>query len=87
VTGVTGDVRGRGGMTGGTGGGAGSSVIGIAAGGVGGECGGARLAHRHLTSHPGTPCFDSFPRPVVSRVLLLEVREYTLSAVSGPARQ
>jgi hypothetical protein len=72
VTGVTGSVGGRGSATGRTGGGAGRSLIGVAGGGVGGKCGGARLAHRYLTTHPGTPRFDSFPRPVVYRVMLLE---------------
>jgi hypothetical protein len=49
---------------------------------VGGDCGGTRLAHRNLTAHPGTPRFDSIPRSVVFRVLLLEVRDYVLGAVS-----
>jgi hypothetical protein len=84
VTGVTGNVGGCGGVTGGTGGGTGRRLIGVAGGGVSGKCGGARLAQRYLTTYPGTPCFDSFPRSVVFRVLLLEVREYMLGAVSGP---
>jgi hypothetical protein len=86
VAGVTGHVGGCGGMTGGTGGGTGCSVIGVAGGGVGGNCGGARLAARYLTTHPGTPCFDGFPRSVVVWVLLLEVWEYMLGAVSRPER-
>lgn len=87
VTGVAGSVGGCGGLTGGTGGGAGGSLIGVAGGGMGGRCGGARLAHRYLTTYPGTPCFDSFPRSVISRVLLLEVSEYMLGAVCGPEHQ
>jgi hypothetical protein len=86
VTGVTGHVGGCGGVTGGTGGGAARSLIGFAGGGVSSNCGGARLAHRYLATHPGTRCFDSFPRPVVCRVLLLEVREHVLGAVGGPER-
>ena len=46
VTGVTGDVGGCGGMTGGACGSPCRSVIGVAGGGVGDKCGGARLAHR-----------------------------------------
>ena len=84
MTGVTGNVGGCGGVTGGTGGGTGRSLIGVAGGGMGGKCGGARLAHRYLTTHPGTPCFEGSARSVVFRVLLLEVREYMLGAVSGP---
>jgi hypothetical protein len=56
-------------------------------GGVGGEYGGTCLAHRNLTTHPGMPCFDSIPRSVVFRVLLLEVWEYVLDAVSGPEHE
>jgi hypothetical protein len=85
--GVRGNVGGCSGVTGGASGGAGSSLIGGAGGGVGGKCGGARLAHRNLTTHPATPCFESIPRSVVFRVLLLEVREYVLGAVSGPEHQ
>jgi hypothetical protein len=87
VTGVTGNVGGRGGVAGGTGGGTGRRLIGVAGGSVSGKCGDARLAQRYLTTHPGTPCFDSLPRSVVVRVLLLEVREYMLGAVSGPEHQ
>ena len=87
VRGVTGNVGGCGGVTGVAGGSAGRSLIGVAGGGVGGECGGARLAHRNLTTHPGTSCFDSIPRSVVFRVLLLEVWEYVLGAASGPEHQ
>jgi hypothetical protein len=83
VTGVTGDVGGCGGVTGGTGGSTGSRVIGVA----GGKCGGARLTHRYLAAHPGTPCFEGFARSVILRVLLLEVREHVLGAVGGPEHQ
>lgn len=60
-------------VTSGTGGGASCSLIGIASSGVGGECGTARFAHRYFITRPGTPCFNSFSRSVVSRVLLLEI--------------
>jgi hypothetical protein len=73
-------------------GGGGYSVVGSVrgvSGDVGGKCGGARLTHRYLITHPGTPCLESIARPAVFRVLLLEVREYMLGeymlgAVSGP---
>jgi hypothetical protein len=84
VTGVSGNVGGCGGVTSGTGSGTGRSLIGVAGGGVSGRRGGARLAHRHLTAHPGTSCFNSLPRSVVLRGLLLEVREHALCAVGGP---
>jgi hypothetical protein len=86
VTGVTGNVGGCGGVTGSTGGGASCSLIGVAGGGVGGKCGGARLAQGDLATHPGTHCFYSFPRSVVFRALLLEVREDMFGAVCGPER-
>ncbi len=87
MTGVTGNMGGCGGVTGGAGGGTGCTFIGIAGGGVGANRGGARLAQRYLTTHPGTACFDGFPRSVVFRVLLLEVWKYMLGAVSGPEHQ
>jgi hypothetical protein len=62
-------------------------LINGAGGGVGGNGGGARLAHRDLATRPGTPCFDSIPRSVVFRILLLEVWEYVLGAVGGPEHQ
>ena len=40
-----------------------------------------------LTTHPGTPRFGGIPGPVVIGVLLLEVSEYVLGAVSGPGYQ
>lgn len=86
VRGVRGNVGGCCGMTSREGGGAGRSSIGVA-GGVGGKCGGAHLAHRDLTTHPGTPCFDRFPRSVVFRIILLEVWEYVLGAVGGSEYQ
>ncbi len=81
---VVGGVRSVGG---GLGGGLGLSSIGLACCGVGGERGGARLAHLYPSARPGTSRFDGPPRPVVSRVLVLEVREYALGAVGGPERQ
>jgi hypothetical protein len=68
------------------GGGAGRSSIGVA-GGVGGKCGGAQLAHHDLTMHPGTPCFGRFPRSVVFRIILIDVWEYVLGAVGGSEYQ
>jgi len=87
VSGVTDNMGSCGGVTGSAGGGTGSRLIGVAGGGVGGKCGGARITQSYLTAHPGTPCFDSFPRSVVSREHLLEVWKYMLSAVSGPEHQ
>ena len=87
VTGVTGDVGGRGGVTGGTGGSAGGSVIGSARRRMGSQCGGARLAHRDLATHPCTPRCDCFPRAVVVRVLLLKVGEDMFGAGGGPEHQ
>jgi len=87
VRGVTGNVGGCCGVTGGAGGGAGRSLFGVACGGMGGKSCRPTLANPYLTTHPGTPCLDSFPRPVVFRVLLLEVREYVLGAASGPEYQ
>jgi hypothetical protein len=87
VTGVTGHVGGSSGVTGGAGGGASRTFIRVASGGVGGDCGGARLTHPYLAPRPCSRCLDSFPRSVVARVLLLEMREYVLGAVGGPERQ
>jgi len=87
VTGVADDMGGGGGVAGGTGGSSGRSVIGVAGGGVSGKCGGARLAHRYLATHPGTPCSEGFARSVVFRVLLLEVWEHVLGAVGSPEHQ
>ena len=73
VRGVAGNVSDCGGVTGRAGRSSGRSLIGVASGGVGGKRGGTRLAHRDLTTHPGTPCFDRFPRSVFFRIILLEV--------------
>src|SRR5829696_2370235 len=83
---VGGDVGGRGGVSRGTGGSLGLGSIGLA-GGVGGERGGACLAHLHPSARPGTPGLDGPPRPGVSRALLLKVWEHVLGAVGGPERQ
>lgn len=87
VAGVTGYMGGCGGVTGSTGGSAGRTIISVASGGVGGNCGSARLAALYLTPRPGAPCFKGFARSVVFRVLLLEVREHVLGAVGGPEHQ
>jgi hypothetical protein len=87
VNSVTGHVSGGCGVTGGAGGSASRSLIDVAGSGVGGKCGGTRLAHRDLTTHPCTPGFDSFPRSVVFQVLRLEVWEYMLGAVGCPEHQ
>ncbi|GGM80047.1 hypothetical protein GCM10012275_58290 [Longimycelium tulufanense] len=71
-------------MTGGPSNGASHSLIGVASGGVGGKRGGARLAHRDLTTHPGSSYRDSLPGSIIFRVPLLEVGEHMLGAVSGP---
>jgi hypothetical protein len=87
VPGVTGNVGGCGGVTRSTGGSASRAVIGVTGGGVGGKCGGAHVAKLNLTTHPGTSSLDSFPRSVVARVLLFEVGEDVLGAVSSPEHQ
>ena len=87
VTGMIGDVRGRGGVTGGTSRGAGGMVISGPRRGVGAKCSGARLAHRDRAAHPGPPRFDSLARPVIFRVLLLEAGEDMAGAVSSPEHQ
>ena len=87
VRSVGGDVGCRGGVSRGASGGLGLGSIGLAGGGVGGERGGACLAHLHPSARPGTPRLDGPPRPGVSRALLLEVREHVLGAVGGPERQ
>ena len=87
VRGVGGDVGGSGNMSRSAGGGLSLGSICLASGGMGVERGGARRAHLDLSARPGTPCFDSPPRPVVSRPLLLEAREYALGAVGGPECQ
>ena len=87
MRGVGGDVGGRGGVSRGAGGGLGLGPIAFAGGGVGGERGGARLAHLYPSTGPGAPRFDGPPRAVVSRALLLETREHVRGAVGGPERQ
>jgi hypothetical protein len=87
VRAVSGDVGGRGGVSRGAGGGLGLGPIGLAGGGVGGERGGARLAHLHPSTGLGAPRFDGPPRAVVSRALLLEALEHVRGAVGGPERQ
>jgi hypothetical protein len=87
VPGVTGHVGGAGGVTGGTGDGLGRTFIGIAGGGVGGNCGGACRATRYLATCPSTPCFNGFARSVVLRVLLLKEWQHMLGAVGGPERK
>jgi hypothetical protein len=68
-------------------GGVSCALIGLSGRGVGGECGGTRLAHRDLATHPGTSCFDGMAGSVVFRVVLLEVRKYVLGALGGPEHQ
>ncbi len=84
---MTGDVGGRGGVTGGAGRGTGRGSIGVSGGGVGGKRRGTRFARGELATHPGTPRFDGIPRPVVLRVLLLEAREDVLGTLSSPEHQ
>ena len=81
---MTGDVGGRGGVTGGTGRGTCGRIFGGAGSGVGGKRRHARLAHAHLATRPGTRRFDGFARSVVTRVLRLEARKNALGAVGGP---
>jgi hypothetical protein len=63
------------------------TFIGGAGGGVGDNCGGARLATPYLATRPGAPGFNGFARPVVLRGVLLEVWEHVLGAVGGPKRK
>jgi hypothetical protein len=63
------------------------AITGVAGGGVGGYRGGASLADPPPAARPGTPHLDGVPGPVVSRVPLLEEREYALGAVGGPEHQ
>ena len=87
VAGVTGHVGGSGGLASGTGGSSGRTFIRVAGGGVGGDSGGSRHTHPYLATRPCSRCLDGYPRSVVIRVLLLEVREHVLGAVGGPERQ
>lgn len=87
MNGVGGNVSGGGRVAGSAGGGSGGGVAGSAGGGVGGEGGGAYLTQRYLATHPDARRVDSFPRSVVLRVLLLEMREYALGAAGGPQHQ
>lgn len=87
MTGVTGHVGGSSGVTGRTGGGPCRTIIGVAGGGVGSNCGGACFATRYLTTHPSTRCFNGFAWPVVLRVLFLEEWKHMLGAIGGPERK
>lgn len=84
MTGVTAGVDGGGGVACGAGSKTSRSVLGVTGGGVGGKCGGPRLAHRYLATDPGTPCFDRSARSVVSRVLMLEVRKHLFGTIGSP---
>ena len=87
MTGVIGYVGCCGGVTGGACGRLSRSMIGGPSGGVGSECGLARVNHRQVTSRPSACSFDGLARPLVFRVHFLKVRERVLGAVSGPDRQ
>jgi hypothetical protein len=87
VTGVAGHVGGSGGMTRGTRCGAGRPFIRVAGGGVGGNCGCARLAAFNFALRPGASCFNGFARPIISRVFLLEERKHMPGAAGGPERK
>lgn len=75
------------GVTASTGGGAGHTLIGVAGGGVRGNCGGARCTALYLATRPSARGFNGFVRSVVFRVALLEVWKDVLSAFGGPERQ
>src|SRR5437879_1457501 len=87
MAGVTCHVGCSGSMTSCSGGRSGRNVLGIAGGGVGGNCGGARRPARDLSTQPSARCFNGSARPVVLRMLLLEERKHMLSAVGGPERK
>ena len=84
MRGVTGNMRGGGGMTGRTCGGPSRSIFGVAGGSMGGQRGSPCLANGYLVMRPGPPCFNSFPGPVISRVFFFKVWKHPLGAVSGP---
>jgi hypothetical protein len=77
---------GGGSVTGGTGSSCGSGIVRLARSGVGRECGRACFSHANLATGPGARRFDGLSGSIVVRVLLLEKREYTLSAIGGPER-
>jgi hypothetical protein len=68
-------------------GGASRSMISVASSGVGGKCCSTDLAHGYLITHPSSPCFNSFPRPVIFWVFFFEVWKYMFGTVSGPKHQ
>lgn len=87
MTGVTGHMGGGRGMTGGPGHGARGLVLDVAGGGVGGKCGGPRLAHADVTPHPGTSGFDRSPSAGVLRVEVFEVSQHMLGTGGRPDHQ
>jgi hypothetical protein len=87
VAGVTSHLGGPGSVTRSSCDRSGSSVLGIAGGGVGCNRGGARRPAPYFPTHPSTRCFNGFARSVVLRVLLLEDWEHMLSAGGGPERK
>ncbi len=87
VTRVAGNVGGCGSATGRSGGGTGGRVVNSTGGGVGGECGCARVGQCNLAVGPGTRGCESSARSGVVRVLPLEGREHILSTVSGPEHE
>ena len=56
-------------------------------GGMGGNGGGACRAAGYLAPRPGSRGFNGLARPVIGRVVCLEVAEHMFGAVGGPARQ
>lgn len=82
--GVVSHMDGGSGMTGGPRGGPRGGLVSSAGRRVGGEGGGAGLAHPHLPTHPSPPRCDSFARAVIVRILPLEAWEDVFGAISRP---
>ena len=87
MAGMAGNVGCSDSLAGGASGRPGRGIIRVAGSGVGGERGSTRLRHPYLASSPGPPCLDGFARPVITRVLLLEVSEHAFGTIDGPEHQ
>jgi hypothetical protein len=87
VAGVSGHVWRAGGLAGGPGSGPNGTLDGSAGSGVSGHGSGTRLTYPYLAARPSPGDLDGFPRPIVTRVFLLEEREHPFGAVGGPKGQ
>jgi hypothetical protein len=84
---VTGNMGGSGSLPCCSGGGDGSRVKSFTGSSMGGKCGSTDLTKWYFITHPRAPCFDSFPRPFISRVFFFEVWKYMLGTLTGPKHQ